>query len=543
MAKITMDGKEYVVSDGLSVVQAAAEVGVVIPHYCYHPALRAPANCRMCLIELTPPGAPGPLRQLATACTTSVADGMVIRNDTPRVKAARAATLEFLLVHHPLDCPTCDQAGECYLQDYSYQFGKDESRYTEGKLVPPRKQLGPFIELFSSRCVMCTRCIRFCEEIAGTAELGIVQRGVHNEIDIYKGKPLDNKLSGNVADICPVGALVSRDFLYRARPWFLKKVPSICAGCSKGCNITVEFRERELVRIKPRYNADVNDFWMCDDGRFGYSYVHRPERLKHPAIRENSQLVTTTWHHVFSLIAEKVRKIGAEHFAVVGSAYGTNEELYLTARLAREALRTERIGLLAKPITEEDVVYPKFTIEKDKNPNRTGGRLLLGGAEDETLWTLLAESKAAFVFSGIPDLALPETALTALKGLDFLVVVDILPSALTELAHVVCPGTSFAEKEGCFTNSGRRVQRIHRALAPVGNSLPEWLFVQQVARALGRDFPYESVLQIAEEIAANIPAFADATVQAIGTRGFLLGSVPHPEENTHNYAYATLFWK
>jgi NADH-quinone oxidoreductase subunit G len=548
MAKITMDGKEYVVSDGISVVQAAAEVGVVIPHYCYHPALRAPANCRMCLIELTPPGAPGPLRQLATACTTRVSDGMVIGNLNPRVKAARAATLEFLLVHHPLDCPTCDQSGECDLQDFSFQFGKDESRYAEAKNVPPRKTLGPFIELFSTRCVVCTRCVRFCEEVTGTAEIGLINRGGHNEIDVYAGKPLDNLLSGNVADICPVGALVSRDFLYKSRPWFLKKVNSICSGCSKGCNITVEFREGEVVRLKPRYNADVNDFWMCDDGRHGYPYVNRRERLKHPAIRKDGELVPTGWNRAFETIANTLREIGSENVALVGSAYDTNETLYLTGRIAREALGTERIGLLAKPITGEDIVYPKFTIEKDKNPNRTGGRLLLSGetpvAEDDALWSLLSASKAAIIFSGIPDLSLSDAALKALKGLDFLVVVDILPSALTEHAHIVCPGTSFAEKEGCFTNSQRRVQRVHHALSPVGNSLPEWVFVQQVARSLGRSFECESVGQITDEIASNVPVFAGATSEAIGTRGFVLGTdAPVSEENRRNYAYATLFWK
>jgi NADH-quinone oxidoreductase subunit G len=345
-----------------------------------------------------------------------------------------------------------------------------------------------------------------------------------------------------------VGALVSRDFLYKARPWFLKKVASVCSGCSKGCNITVEFREGEVVRIKPRYNAHVNDFWMCDDGRYGYGYANRPDRLKHPMIRQEGELVPTTWNHVLSTIAERVREIGAENVAVVGSAYGTNEELYAVARLAREALGTKRVGLLAKPIVEADIVYPRFTIEGDKNPNRMGGRLLLSEgspvAEDEALWSLLRDSQAAIVFGGIPDLSLSESAVEALEGLDFLVVVDILPSALTERAHVVCPGTSFAEKEGCFTNSQRRVQRVYRALPPVGNAVPEWLFAQGVGRALGRDIGYESVTQITEAIATNVPAFSGATAEAIGSRGFVLGSEEPPsQEHRGNDAYAALFWK
>ncbi|MBM3216265.1 2Fe-2S iron-sulfur cluster binding domain-containing protein [Candidatus Poribacteria bacterium] len=544
MAKITIDGKEYTVSDGITVVQAAAEVGITIPHYCYHPALRAPGNCRMCLIELTLPGRPGPERQLAIGCGTRVADGMVVSNTAPRVKAARAMTLEFLLIHHPLDCPTCDQAGECHLQDYTYEFGNDRSRYVEAKQTPPRKQVGPHIDLFTTRCVVCTRCVRFCEEITGTSELGLIHRGGHNEIDVYPGRPLDNKLSGNVADICPVGALVSRDFLYRSRPWFLKKVNSVCPGCSKGCNTTVEFRDNEIVRIKPRYHADVNDFWMCDDGRYGYHYANDPNRLKSPMIRDGESLVPTGWNTVFEAIAAKIAELGGENVAILASAFNTNEELRAIGRLAMEAVGTKHVGLISQPITSEDTVYPKFVIEKDKNPNRAGGLAILGDVPtDEDAWALLDGAKGAVVFGGIPGLELSEQVLARLEALACLVVVDILPSALTERADIVAPGTAFTEKEGCFTSSQKRVQRLNRALPPLGRSLDEWTFVCEVARAMGREFGYLSVGEITDDIASSVEAFSGAGDSAIGSRGYVLGSgEPAPETMTGNDAYAAKYW-
>jgi NADH-quinone oxidoreductase subunit G len=546
MATITIDGTQYTVSDGLTVVQAAAEVGITIPHYCYHPALHAPANCRMCLIELQPPGAPGPLRQLATACTTRVADGMVVTNNSPRVRAARATTLEFLLAHHPLDCPTCDQAGECYLQDYSFQFGHGASRYVETKNVPPAKDVGPHVRLISTRCIVCTRCIRFCEEVSGTAELALMERGVHDEVDIYDGRPLDNKLSGNVVDICPVGALVSKDFLFRSRPWFLKKVNSICPGCSKGCNTTVEFREGEVVRIKPRYHADVNDFWMCDDGRYGYHYVNRPDRLLSPMMRGGDALVPATWSAAIDRIVERGRELGTENIAVVGSAHATNEELYLMRRLAREVLRTPLVGLVSVPVRGDDEVYPRFVIEKDKNPNRTGARLLLAQdgelAEDDATWELLRRAKGGLVFAGLPSVSLDESARQALQGLDFLAVVDILPSDLTSFADIVLPGTAFTEKEGCFTNSQRRVQRLSRALPPPGSAADEWRLVAHLAGAFGREFPYTRLSDVTDDLAAHVTAFDGADSQAIGSRGFVLGVGRSTEETVGNYAYAERFW-
>ncbi|MDE0021004.1 MAG: molybdopterin-dependent oxidoreductase [Candidatus Poribacteria bacterium] len=546
MAKIIMDGQEYEVSDGISVVQAAAEVGVTIPHYCYHPSLGAPANCRMCLIELTPPGAPGPIRQLTTACTTRVGDGMEISNSAPRVKQARATTLQFLLAHHPLDCPTCDEAGECFLQDYAYEFGHDRSVYQEIKNVPPRKSLGPTVDLFTTRCIVCTRCVRFTEEISGGAEIGLMHRGVHDEIDVAPDKPLDNKLSGNVVDICPVGALVSKDFLYRSRPWFLTKKPSVCNRCSKGCNIHVESREGEVARLRPRYHADVNDFWMCDDGRFGYEYVNSPDRLRLPALRKDGELIPAGWRELLETAAEKIQALGGEQTAVITSAWMTNEELYAVKRLAEEGVGTERIGLFEGPVEDEDEVFPKFVIERDKNPNRAGAELIFGDGL-KTAAEALDGAKAAVFFGGIPGAPLDDALMDRLTALEYLLTVDILPSALTEAADAAAPGTAFTEKEGCFTNSAKRVQRLSKALPNLGNALAEWQFAAYLANALGANIEYESAAQITDDLASTVAAFHGAVDEAIDWRGFCLEEKTDggeaEETAPENWAYASRFWR
>lgn len=546
MANITMDGVEYEVTDGLTVVQASAEVGITVPHYCYHPSLRAPANCRMCLIELTPPGAPGPIRQLATGCSTRVADGMVINHETAAVKAGRAMSLEALLAHHPLDCPTCDQAGECELQDFAHDFGHGTGNYVETKNTPPRKHLGPAVDLFATRCVTCTRCIRFTEEVSGDAVLGLVNRGGHTEIDIYPGIPIDNKLSGNVVDICPVGALVSTDFMYKSRPWYLDKVDSVCTRCSKGCNVTIEHREGETTRIKPRFNEDVNGFWMCDDGRYDYSYVNSPDRLRMPQVRDGEDLVACGWSEVFDRIAAAVGDAGGNNVAVIASAWSTNEELHAVRRFATEAVRTSLIGLLSAAADDADIVYPGFTIEKDKNPNRTGARMILGEevAEDAAIWEVLRRAKAAVVFSGIPDAELSDEAVEILGGLDFLAVVDVAASPLTALADVVIPGTTFTEKDGCFTNSQKRVQKLNAAHKPLGSAMREWEFVKYAAEALGTSFDYGDEADVTADLVASTPAFAGVTLDAVGKRGYVLGSgAAEPEADTGNYAYAKMFWQ
>ena len=550
MAFIKLNDLEIEVEDGTNIVEAAREHGIEVPHYCYHAGLSRPANCRMCLVEPygpipgAPPGTIGPARQLATGCTLTVRSApperkleekydAIVRTDSSRVIKAREDILEFLLVHHPLDCPVCDQAGECDLQDFSYRHGHDKSRYIEVKNVPPKKDLGPDVLLYSTRCIVCTRCIRFCDEVSGSGELGLINRGSHDEIDIprsHEGTPiqlLDNKLAGNVVDICPVGALISKDFLFKSRPWFMEKVDSICSGCSVGCNVTVEYKADGLYRIKPRFHEDINQHWMCDDGRLGYHYVNSDDRLQLPLKKVDGELVTTQWADALTLITENLSEVDAADIVVIGSAQGTNEDNYVLQQFAHDVLKTTQLGLFGQ-LPGEEHKFPQFTIEADKNPNTAGARTILGSAngnivlEGDALWEKVASAKVVYIVSGVPERALEDAERDALEKVDFLVVQDILPSAVTELADVVLPGTTFAEKDGTFTNSTGWVQRIRKTIDPPGEAQVDWQITQQLAKRLGGEIDYHFAGEIAIAIAENVAGYGDATHQNIGDAGIKL---------------------
>jgi len=502
----------------------------------------------MCLVEpyvfFPPAGAIVPDRQLATGCTTVLRtappdrklDGkydFIVQTDSPRVKKAREDILEFLLVHHPLDCPVCDQTGECDLQDFSYRHGRDKSRYLEVKNVPPKKDLGPDVLLYSTRCIVCTRCIRFCDEVSGSGELGLVHRGSHDEIDIprnHKGAPLqllDNKLAGNVVDICPVGALISKDFLFKSRPWFMKKTNSVCAGCSVGCNITVEYKEDGVYRLKPRFHGEINQHWMCDDGRLGYHYINSDERLQLPMKRVDGELRPTHWADALALVTEKLSDVDADDVVVIGSAQGTNEDNYILQQLAHDLLKTAQLGLFGQ-LPGKEYKFPQFTIEADKNPNTAGARTILGGAngnivlEGDALWEKVAAAKVVYLVSGGPERPLEDAESAALEKVDFLVVQDVLTSEVTPLADVVLPGTTFAEKDGTFTNSTGWVQRIRKTIDPPGEARVDWEITQHLAKQLGSEMNYHFAGEIALAIAENVPGYGEATHQKVGDEGVKL---------------------
>ena len=548
MAFVKLNDLEIEVEDGTNVVEAARQHGIEVPHYCYHPGLTRPANCRMCLVEphvfFPPAGAIVPDRQLATGCTTVLRtappdrklDGkydFIVRTDSPRVKKAREDILEFLLIHHPLDCPVCDQAGECDLQDFSYRHGHDKSRYLEVKNVPPKKDLGPDVLLYTTRCVVCTRCIRFAEEVSGTGELGLINRGSHDEIDIprsHDGTPLqllDNKLAGNVVDICPVGALISKDFLFKSRPWFLEKTNSICSGCSVGCNITVEYKADGVYRVKPRFHEDINQHWICDDGRLGYHYVNSDERLQLPLKRVEGELTPTQWADALSVITEQLTDVEPEDVVVIGSAQATNEDNYVLQQFAHEVLKTTRIGLFGQ-LPGDAHTFPQFMIEADKNPNAAGARAMLGAAngnvvlEGGPLWEQVSGAKVVYLISGAPERPLTDAEKAALEQVEFLIVQDILPSAVAALADVVLPGTTFAEKDGTFTNSTGWVQRIRKAIDPPGEARLDWEITQQLAKQLGSEMAYRFAGEISLAIAEQVPGYTDATHEKIGDIGIKL---------------------
>src|SRR5262245_19918224 len=335
MAKITVNGKEIEVGDNerLNLIQAAEKAGVFVPHYCWHPALTVVASCRMCLVEVgecKPDGTVAMQPKVVPGCQTPAKDGTVIVTNSDKAKAAQAGTLEDLLLNHPLDCPVCDKAGECLLQDYSYRYGHATSRMIDVKNTPPNKPyIGNNVTLFTDRCIMCSRCVRFTREVSGTAELEVVNRGDHSEIDIFPGVPLNNKLASNVVDLCPVGALCSKDFLYKHRVWNLKTVNSVCADCSTGCSVHLDTNKNIVYRLRPRYNPQAQGHFMCDDGRLGYHYVNSAERLRRPLARRDGTAAPAEWGEVLALVARELAEAAlreASGVAGVLSPFLTCEE-------------------------------------------------------------------------------------------------------------------------------------------------------------------------------------------------------------------------
>ena len=373
MATMIVNDVEVEIGPKDNLILAARKAGVEIPHYCWHPDLTVVASCRMCLVEVgekKPDGSIVMGPKVVPACQTPAKEGMVVKTDTPRVKQSQGQTLEFILLNHPLDCPICDQAGECYLQDYTFKFGKAHSRLQEPKVQRIDKyHIGDEIALFTDRCVMCTRCVRFTREVSGTAELQVINRGSVEEIDVFPGHPCNNKLAGNVVDICPVGALCSKDFLYKKRVWWLKSQDSVCTGCSTGCSIRVDQDENIVHRLKPRENPQAQGNFMCDEGRFGFKYIHDPERLSAPCINNptanapshrsnghsakgldpSSDLTfVDPWPSLLQLVRDRIEQAASSHpeqFFVVLSPFMTCEEAYLLAGFAKSLSSKIRLAL------------------------------------------------------------------------------------------------------------------------------------------------------------------------------------------------------
>ncbi len=500
---------------GKNVLQTAIDNGVYVPHYCYHPGLSAPANCRMCLVEMDVGGR----RSLGPSCSAMPAEGMVVDTRSDVVKDNQRAVMEFLLVNHPLDCPVCDQSGECELQDYSYTYGSDRSRFHEKKLVQPKKDIGNHVLLYSDRCIRCTRCIRFCDEISGTGELGYFNRGVYNEIDVFPGARMDNRLSGNTVDICPVGALLDKSFLFKQRVWFLKSVDTICPGCSTGCNIRADYNNERIYRLVPRQNPDVNEYWMCDDGRHGWGYVHGDDRLLFPMLGRGEEQELALWEVALEATREGFERVRAEYgdgaVAGIASAHLTNEEHYLFGSLFSSGLSGGPVAVRTRVSDEGDVVFKSgFTIHADKSPNARGARTVLEGlglslTETSEIWRGVAEGriKGLYLLGGDPLESLSDAELKALGALDFLVVQDVLTHRWMEMADVILPGAAFIEKDGTFTNVDGRVQRVRRGLAPVGDARADWEILRDVIQAMGGDAAQTRVEEIMADMAGTVAAF------------------------------------
>ena len=472
MPKITVDGKTIEAKDRQMILQACLDAGMPLPHYCYHPGLSIPASCRICLVEVE--GLP----KLVPSCQTPVRDGMVVHANSPKAVANQKQVMEYLLINHPLDCPVCDQAGECLLQDYSYEYGRSQSRFEEDKHKKPKKDVGLNVLLYNDRCIMCTRCVRFTREVSGESELFVEGRGHKEEISIFPGKPLDNKLSGNVVDLCPVGALLDKDFLFKQRVWLLKETPSISPADSGGENIYIHHNEGIVYRIKPRYNADVNTWWISDDTRYSYKPLNDPKRLKTARRTQYGSQVDTLYTRAVDEADENLRKIVAE--SGPGSLYAmlspmmACEEAFLLGTYIRSIDPQAVFVLGPVPSSGENEVFKNyltgkttFTIQAEKVPNAAGVRRVmekLGGptAKIEELATSKT-LKAGWIVGGYLS-AWVTDALKLPKG--FKVVQDILPSSLSDKADILLPAAAWAEKDGCWENFSGTIQPFQAAVPP-----------------------------------------------------------------------------
>ena len=545
MLKVRVNGKEVEVPKTTpdpmtgkpvptTMIQACAVARVDVPHYCYHPKLPVAGNCRMCLVEfgtpaigpdrkpiLNPDGTPKIAKapRPVIACATPISPGMEIYTDTPTVKLMRAGVLEFLLINHPLDCPICDQAGECKLQEYSVDYGQSTSRFVEAKVHKPKRvDLGPRIVLDDERCILCTRCIRFTRDFVGDDALGIVNRGSYNTITAYPGRRFDNNYTLNTVDICPVGALTSKDFRFQMRVWFLKETKSLCTSCATGCNIIIGSREEKVYRYEPRENDAVNSCWMCDSGRLNYKWINRTDRLTQvQSPRSDVQSQGSSWTAALREIADKLKQAPQGSVGIVSSARQTNEELYLLAKLAKT------LGAVTDsvPRTGEG---DRLLLSADRNPNSTGARLL--GIAADPMGSNLPKIAAGIRCGSIKTLFVvgedvTKHGITAelLGKLESLIVSDILPNETTRLAHYLLPGCAHAEKRGTFTNTKGRVQRFMKAIEPRGDALPEWEFLKELLFGVTGQDSLNSIEAVFNRMAAEVPAYQGQTWTKVGDLG------------------------
>jgi NADH-quinone oxidoreductase subunit G len=538
--RVKVDGREIEVPKSMpdpisgkpiptTMIQACELAKTEVPHYCYHPKLPVVGNCRMCLVEYGMP-ALGPDRKPvmnpdgsvkiaksprpAIACATPISPGMEIYTKTPGVKQMREGVLESLLINHPLDCPICDQAGECKLQEYSVDYGQSASRFVEAKVHKPKAvDLGPRIMLDAERCILCTRCIRFTKDIAGDDALGIINRGSYNTIATFPGMPFDNNYTLNTVDICPVGALTSKDFRFKMRVWFLKETKSVCTSCATGCNIIIGSREEKIQRYTPRENDAVNGPWMCDSGRLNYKWIGRADRLKDVLVRGQK----STWTSALNEISDKLKKIPPGSVAVITSARQTNEELWLISKLKA------KLGAVSDSIVrvgEGD----KLLVSADKNPNTNGARLtgicfteigtnlpqIVNGISSGKIKTLIVFGE---------DVTKHGIGADLLGKLETLIVSDILPNATTKFAHYLLPGCAHAEKRGTFTNTKGRVQKFMKAVEAPGDALPEWEFLHDLMHNVTGQNGFVTIEGLFNEMAKDIPAFNGLTWATLGDTG------------------------
>jgi NADH-quinone oxidoreductase subunit G len=531
---LTIDGKSITVETGKTVLQAAIEGGIQVPYYCYHPALGVDGSCRVCLVKIEK------MPKLQVSCSVPVAEGMVVSTETPDVVEARAGVFEFLLINHPLDCPVCDKGGECPLQDFSYTFGPDASRMEfprrvfDGEGVRADVDFGPTLMLNRNRCILCTRCVRFMRDIDGDAQIGITDRGYGSEIATFEERGVHSLLSGNLMDVCPVGAITTRDYRFKSRPWDNPSaVDTICTLCERGCNTTAWVKAKpewakgaQLVRMTPRHNPEVNGYWMCDIGRFEYKWIESDTRLTRPMQKTDGVLAATTWAIAVASAADRLsspQDRGQPRFLL--SAHASHEEMYLAARLAQHVLgdaAQEGISVSWSSRMKEQPDTTKFTVPPVDAPNVAGARAFgLTNVEPRALLPDLTRLRNEIDAGRVSALYVidpgPEGSIGDLRWvvqaredgrLPFLIVQAVAMSPLVEAADVVLAGACWVEKDAAYTNQQGRLQVSSRVIPPPGEAMDDCQILLRLAARLKADLTFESAQAIRQDIAASLPAEA-----------------------------------
>ena len=527
MPKLTVNGKDVEVPAGTNLIEAARVAGVEVPHYCYHAGLSIAGQCRLCMVDIEKTPRP------TIACNTVATDGMVVQTETDRVRETRKSIMEFHLINHPLDCPVCDQAGECWLQIYYMQHGLYDPRMKDEKVHKPKAvPLGPHVILDAERCILCSRCVRYCDEITHTGELGIFERGDHSEIGLFPGRELDNKYSANVVDICPVGALTDRDFRFQVRVWYLDTMKSICPGCARGCNVDVHVNHkrphhaggRRVARLKPRFNEAVNAWWICDVGRYGFEAVDDASRLRFA--RHRGQDVARD--EALGLVVAALRDHAPDEIAILASPDLANEDLFALRRLAEQrgirhlAFRVPP----AAPAADDD-----FLLRADRHPNSRGAEAIgLDGDAAAILARCRAGSAKVLWVIGHDVTAggwPPRDVAQALEHVGTVIYTGTNENGTSTLATLVLPLAAWVERDGTFTNFLGRVQRLRAAAEPLGEALAGWDLFGRVLSLLGGTAAGGRAELWFRELANAVPAFAGLSYQAIGDAGAMLaGAAP-----------------
>lgn len=550
MPKFIIDDREIEFKQGQTIIEAAADYGIDIPHFCWHPKLSVSGNCRMCLVEVEK------MPKLVIACSTIASDGMVVHTQSEKSVSARNAVMEFFLINHPLDCPICDEAGECKLQDYAYEHSVGESRFVEEKVHKDKRvPLGPRVMFDGERCISCSRCIRFCDEIAKDSELTFVQRGDRVTITTFPGEELDNPYSMNVVDICPVGALTNRDFRFQARVWDMSHTNTICNGCSRGCNTEMWVRNNEILRLVPRHNEDVNSYWMCDHGRLNtFKFVNADDRVDGPHLRVEGNLLKVGWDEAIAEAASRLKAFAKDEIAVIASPYATCEDNYLIAKFAKIVLGTGNLDYMR----HIDIEFGDDILKKDDiTPNSLGAELVgimpsKNGKDLGNIIKGIREGKIKALYLIEDDILSYDSELeNVIAKLDLFIVHATDFNKSTAFADIVFPASAYAEKNGTFVNFQGRIQRLKPAVSSIDadraldgmamsrldkfgtkfdrwasgtkyDSRSTWKILAGLSAALGQKYKFQMAEEVFSEISNSISAFKGLDYDVIGELGVQL---------------------